>query len=161
MAAKEIKVEVLLHEESVDNLPKPIQALITEALKARANSYAPYSNFPVGAAVLLENGQVVQGNNQENAAYPSGLCAERTALFASRAVHPKQKITAIAVCVKQSAKHVPFPCGGCLQVMAEVEQSQDFPLAVYLIHHDAQTVWRAKNVGQLLPFAFGAKHLKD
>lgn len=161
MAVKEIKVEVLLHEKAVNDLPKSIQGLITEALHARSNSYAPYSNFPVGAAVLLENGQVVPGNNQENAAYPSGLCAERTALFASRVANPNQKINAIAVCVKQTAKHVPFPCGGCLQVMAEVEQNQDSPLAVYLIHRNAQTVWHAKNVGQLLPFAFGRKHLKD
>jgi cytidine deaminase len=161
MPNKEIKVEVLLLEKAVSDLPKAIQVLITEALKARANSYAPYSNFPVGAAVLLEDGSYVQGNNQENAAYPSGLCAERTALFASRAINPQQKINAIAVCVKQSAKHVPFPCGGCLQVMAEVEQNQDSPLEIFLIHHNAQTVWHAGNVHQLLPFAFGRKHLKD
>jgi len=88
------------------------------------------------------------------------LCAERTALFASRAQYPNQKVTALAVCVKESAKHVPFPCGGCLQVIAEVEQSQQAPITIFLIHNDRATVWEANSVKQLLPFAFGRNHLE-
>jgi cytidine deaminase len=159
MSQKKIKVEVTLTEKKVTSLIPNHQKLVKKALLARQNSYAPYSNFPVGAAVLLQNETYVIGNNQENAAYPSGLCAERTALFACRANYPKQKVLALAICVRQSATHVPFPCGGCLQVIAEVEQNQDTPITIFLIHNNQSTVWEAQSVKQLLPFAFGPKHL--
>ena len=84
---------------SLSELDKQDQALILSAIKSREQAYAPYSSFWVGAALLLSNGVVITGNNQENAAYPSGLCAERTALFYAKANYPKEKILKIAICV--------------------------------------------------------------
>lgn len=135
------------------------QALVKMALEARQGSHSPYSNFKVGAALQLANGTRVKGSNQENAAYPSGLCAERTALFYAQSEYPGQSIDSLAVAVDDKAEILPFPCGGCLQVMAEYEQKQGKDLEIILIHPKDSTVWVADGLRQLLPFAFGEKHL--
>ncbi len=135
--------------------------LVNAALDARKSSHSPYSNFQVGAALRLENQQIVSGSNQENAAYPSGLCAERVALFAAGAQHPNVDIESLAVCVKQGAPNLPFPCGGCLQVMSEYEHKQDKAMTLYLIHPTKDLVYRAQSTRDLLPFGFNESHLPD
>lgn len=133
--------------------------LVELCLKARSRSRAPYSEFEVGASLLLENGQFVLGANQENAAYPSGLCAERTALFSSGVNFPGVPIKALAVSVPDDAPQIPFPCGGCLQVMAEYEFEQKQPLKVYLVHNSKHLVYLAEGTKHLLPFSFNESHL--
>jgi len=140
----------------LEALEESIQKLLAAAGRATSTAYAPYSRFFVGAALLLENGEVVVGSNQENAAYPSGLCAERTALFAAGAQQPGVGVTAMAVVVARAdaAPLSPaFPCGACLQVLLEVERRQGNPVRVYLKGTDAW-VYVADGVRNFLPFGF-------
>ena len=136
------------------DLPERYRRLVGEAREVRKAAYCPYSRFAVGAAVLLENGEIVRGANQENAAYPSGLCAERTALFAAGAMFPGVGVVAVAVVgcgVDSGREAVAMPCGACRQVMAEVvkRQGRDFDVVV---PGDAETY--VFTVGALLPFSF-------
>ena len=95
---KEVKIETTLQVyDSISNLPEDVQQLMNSAIEARNNAYSPYSKFDVGAAILLDNGKVISGSNQENASYPSGLCAERVAIYSCGAHYPKDKILAIAI----------------------------------------------------------------
>lgn len=135
--------------------------LVHKALGARNRSHAPYSKFQVGAALLLSNGHIVLGANQENAAYPSGLCAERVALFTAGVQYPKEKVEAIAVCVMEGAKQLPLPCGGCLQVMSEYEYQQKSAIKVYLIEEDKELVYLTESTRDLLPFSFNESHLPN
>lgn len=135
--------------------------LVKQALEARKTSHSPYSKFSVGAALRMQDGTVVIGSNQENAAYPSGLCAERVALFAAGAQMPKERMDTIAVCVMDGATDLPFPCGGCLQVMSEYEYQQKEALKVLLIVQSKDLVYRANSVKDLLPFSFNESHLPD
>ena len=119
------------------------QELIQQAMKACGLAYAPYSNFFVGAAVLLENGEVVLGANQENAAYPSGLCAERVTLFATSSCHPGKAVKKIAVAARWEGKDtvVPAPpCGSCRQVMLEYENKQENPIEILMLAGNGQWV---------------------
>ncbi len=149
--------------ENLAELPIADQLLMVEAQKAADDAYAPYSKFHVGAAVMLENGIVVRGSNQENAAYPSGLCAERVALFAAGAQHPGIKIIAIAICAYPEGKKqlsVPIcPCGNCRQVMAEYELRYDHQIRV-IMEGGNGTFIVAENVAQLLPYVFNGSVLK-
>jgi cytidine deaminase len=126
-------------------------------------AYAPYSQFHVGAAILLENGTMVEGNNQENAAYPSGLCAERVAIFSVGANFPNQPIRAIAI-TASSATYVSVepvtPCGACRQSMLEYELKQNTPIAVYLVSPSDEVIV-IPSVSQLLPLHFDAKNLRN
>jgi cytidine deaminase len=126
-------------------------------------AYAPYSQFHVGAAILLENGTMVEGNNQENAAYPSGLCAERVAIFSVGANFPNQLIRAIAI-TASSANYVSgepvTPCGACRQSMLEYELKQNTPIAVYLVSPSDEVIV-IPSVSQLLPLHFDAKNLRN
>lgn len=131
--------------------------MIEEAYSACEKAYAPYSNFQVGASVLLSNGKIISGNNQENLAYPSGLCAERVALFFVGANFPSETIETIVVVAKGDL--VPFekllsPCGACRQVMLESETRQNKPLRVLLVSQNGTTIV-FNSVIDLLPFAFG------
>lgn len=142
--------------DSVEELPKPIQDLMKEAVVARDNAYAPYSQFKVGAALALDNKEVVTGSNQENASYPSGLCAERTAIYYAGARYPKAQIQNIAISAK-SMKHkveapVP-PCGACRQALVEYEVKQDAEIAVYFMGESGQ-VMKANSIKDLLPLIF-------
>jgi cytidine deaminase len=141
------------HYEALD---QSIQLLILSAEKALATAYAPYSKFFVGAALMMENGKVIPGSNQENAAYPSGLCAERTALFAAGVQDPGVSVLAMAIVVARAdgAELNPaFPCGSCLQVLLEVERRQNTPVKVYL-KGSGQQVYEADSVSVFLPFGF-------
>lgn len=129
--------------------------LIDAAKKAVFNAYAPYSKFQVGAAVLLENGEIITGSNQENAAYPSGTCAERVALFYANSQYPDQAVTAIAIAAYTHGKyvHAPItPCGSCRQVMLEIELRHQKPMAIYL--YGESDIFLIDSVKSLLPFHF-------
>lgn len=146
---------------SAHELSAAYQSLIASAASARERAYAPYSNFKVGAAVLLGDGSIVAGSNQENAAYPSGLCAERVALFAAKAAHPDQNIAAIAVVTHTGKTEggAPSPCGACRQVMLEYEAIQVPDMTVFLVGSEEHIVQISK-VADLLPFGFTPKDLK-
>ena len=118
-----LKLEIKYQFCKVEELPADVQDLINKAINATANSYAKYSNFHVGAALRLRNGHCVIGANQENASFPEGLCAERTAIFSSQANYPEQAIKAIAIAAKNKnglLKSPITPCGGCRQVILEM-----------------------------------------
>src|SRR6187200_2529288 len=129
---QEIKIETKLTVfETMAELPSEIQSLMEQAIGVRKNAYAPYSKFRVGAALLLDNGIVVLGSNQENAAYPSGLCAERTAIFYAGANYPEAKIIKMAISAASDTNPTTAPtppCGACRQAIAEYEFKQDYPI---------------------------------
>ncbi|MCC7319029.1 MAG: cytidine deaminase [Bacteroidales bacterium] len=130
--------------------------LLDKAKQAAKNAYAPYSRFRVGAAVLLSNGVIVIGNNQENAAYPSGLCAERVALFHANAVYPDAAVEAIAITAisDKSVIDEPIaPCGACRQVMAEYEKKSKGDMKV-IMQGQQGPVLIAPSMRSLLPFSF-------
>lgn len=149
----------MLNERELNEISGPYRELVQQARDARNNSYSPYSGFAVGAAVMLETGEVFSGSNQENAAYPSGLCAERTALFFAKHQHPKKRVEAIAVTVDERSRHLPFPCGSCLQVISEFEAQQKDPIQILLVHPQQNKLWQANGVKNLMPFAFGKENL--
>lgn len=147
--------------DSAEELTEQERQAIACAQEAANDAYAPYSNFLVGAALLLENGTLFKGSNQENAAYPSGLCAERTALFALSAHHPREKIKLIAVTARRrsSMAFLPaMPCGACRQVMAEYEYKQQEAIPVLLQAAEGK-FYRLRSVADLLPFQFTKDHL--
>ena len=140
---------------SIEEMDPKDQALVREAIEAQKGSYAPYSRFNVGAAVLLEDGTVVRGANQENAAYPSGLCAERTAMFAAGANHPGKAMVSLAIVggFGHSVSPTPCsPCGACRQVMAEYQTLSGKPLSVIMFGTDK--AWKFFRVDDILPFIF-------
>ncbi len=131
--------------------------MVEKAYSMCENAYAPYSNFQVGATVLLSNGEIVAGNNQENIAYPSGLCAERVALFFAGANFPNESIETVVVVAKGDL--VPFdkllsPCGSCRQVMMESEMKQNKAIRIVLVSQNGRVIV-FYSVLDLLPFAFG------
>lgn len=139
----------------LDELTPTEQALVQKAIDATNNSYARYSNFHVGAACLLENGEVVIGANQENAAFPSGLCAERTAIFAAQANHPDQPIITLAIAARNVnglLKSPISPCGACRQVVLEIEDRYQRPVRILLYGIDGIYVF--ESIKDLLPFSF-------
>lgn len=129
--------------------------LLEKAIEACSAAYAPYSNFKVGASVLLENGEIVIGSNQENKAYPSGLCAERTTLFSASANFPDQKMKTLAIFAESSFNEDGqlSPCGSCRQVMQEYEAKQNQEIRVLLMNADHK-VLEFKSCSDLLPLAF-------
>jgi len=134
--------------------------LIEEAKKASINAYAQYSGFHVGAAVLLEDGTIVSGNNQENAAYPSGLCAERTAIFYANAQYPNIPVKAIAIAAYNKGRFtddVCTPCGSCRQVLVEVENRFEKP--VKIIMYGEKHIYEVDSIRDLLPLSFGKESL--
>lgn len=145
-----------------EELTEQDRALIDAAKSATRYSYAPYSQFKVGAAALLGDGTVITGTNQENAAYPSGLCAERTILFYAGASHPDQPVTALAIAAYSNGKftNIPVPpCGACRQVMLETEQRYGTPIRILLFGTEAIYII-PEGVTQLLPLLFDASMLK-
>lgn len=154
---KEIKIETLLNVyESLDELPKDVVSLMEKAMEARDKSYSPYSKFSVGAALLLENNEIITGSNQENASYPSGLCAERTAIFYAGAQFPNVTIKRMAIIagsrLKTTDKPIP-PCGACRQSIAEYEIKQDAPIEIYFMGETGKVV-RSHSLANLLPLVF-------
>lgn len=146
---------------AVDELPQDIQELMHKAVEVRKTAYAPYSRFKVGAAVLLSNGITVIGSNQENAAYPSGLCAERVAVFQAGALYPDEKIVAIAITAASEDKitNEPIPpCGSCRQSIAEYEMKQNDPIAIYFMGETGK-ILKSGSLKNLLPLVFDKGHL--
>lgn len=142
--------------ESFEDLSLEDQELMNLAIKARGNAYAPYSNFKVGAAVLLGNNEVVIGNNQENASYPSGLCAERVAVFQAGAKYPKVTINKIAITAtseKYKVDRPAAPCGNCRQSILEYEQKQKTPIEILMMGETGK-ILKCSSIADLLPFAF-------
>lgn len=132
-------------------------ALVEKAYESMERAYAPYSKFKVGAAAKLSNGTVVLGNNQENIAYPSGLCAERVALFYAGANFPNEEVDVIVIVARGELmpdKQLLSPCGSCRQVMLETENRQTKPMKVILVNQDERTMI-INSVQHLLPFGFG------
>jgi len=143
--------------EHWNELPKGDQSLVETAFQAMEDAYAPYSKFRVGAALLLENGTVVRGSNQENIAYPSGLCAERVALFYAGANHPNEKVETLCIVAKGDlvdTDTILSPCGACRQVMVETERRQNAPYRVILVSQNNTTIITS-SAASLLPLAFG------
>jgi len=149
----ETKIEIYRFEE----LNPKYQDLLNRAKEQVFKSYAPYSEFHVGAAIYLANGEIVTGSNQENSAYPSGLCAERTAMFYANAMYPDVpvEILAIAAYTNGSFLEEPItPCGACRQVLLETETRFKKPFTVLL--YGTQQIYKIDGIAQLLPLCFGA-----
>lgn len=135
--------------------------LITQARIAAKTSYSPYSNFKVGAAVLLDNGNIIKGSNQENAAYPSGLCAERVCLFFTNANYPDNIVKTIAITAFNNnnlLEDVITPCGACRQVILETENRYNSKCRILL--DSKNKILEFQSIKDLLPFSFGEKSLK-
>lgn len=159
---QEKKIELSFISAHISELSEQEQQLVANAKTAFKTAYAPYSGFLVGASVLLENGEIINGSNQENVAYPSGLCAERVALFYAGAKYPDVKIKTIAISVLSknfAVKDVISPCGACRQVLAEYEDKQEQAIKV-ILHSPTDQVLIANTVEDLLPFMFKSPHLK-
>lgn len=147
--------------DSTEDLPNDIQNLMEQAVSVRQNAYAPYSKFRVGAAILLDNGKIVLGSNQENAAYPSGLCAERVAIFHSGAIYPEAKILKMAITAASDTHKTtgPIPpCGSCRQSIAEYEIKQNTPIEIYFMG-EIGAIYKSASLKNLLPFIFDNKSL--
>jgi cytidine deaminase len=154
---KEVKIESTLYVyDTLSELDQEVIDLMDQAVKAREKAYAPYSKFYVGAALLLDNGEVITGSNQENASYPSGLCAERTAIYYAGAKYPKAQILKMAVTaasqLNKTAEPIP-PCGACRQAIAEYEVKQDEPIEIYFMG-ETGAVALSKSLANLLPLVF-------
>ena len=147
--------------DSLIDLPKDVQTLMTEAVEVRKKAYAPYSNFRVGTALLLDNGKIVLGSNQENAAFPSGLCAERVAIYYAGSVYPEAKIIKMAISAASDTNttDAPIPpCGACRQSIAEYEFKQEIPIEIYFMG-EIGAIYKSDSLKNLLPFAFDKKFL--
>lgn len=154
MSEKEIKISFIEYK-SIEELGPEDRELASAALEAMSGAYAPYSHFHVGAAVRMSNGQIVRGANQENAAFPSGLCAERTAMFAASAKYPDKDMRSIALAggVHGRLTSEPAtPCGACRQVMAQYQAKAGKPMSVIMI--GASKVWKFEKVDDILPLIF-------
>ena len=152
---KNIQLEINIKHYALEELPADEQDLISTAIKATDNSYAKYSNFRVGAALLLKDGSVVLGANQENAVFPLGLCAERTAIFAAQAQRPDQAILKLAIAARNENGLMALPvtpCGSCRQVILEMEERYDQPIRLLL--YGTQGVYVVDTVKDLLPLCF-------
>ncbi|WCO01012.1 cytidine deaminase [Psychroserpens ponticola] len=159
---KDIKIEsTLTVYDNFNELPSDIASLMEKAIEARKNAYAPYSNFSVGAAILLDNNQIVTGNNQENASYPSGLCAERTAIYYAGSQYPDAKIVKMALTagsrISQTITPIP-PCGACRQAIAEYEVKQKTPIEIYFMGETGKVV-KSNSLANLLPLGFDRSFL--
>lgn len=159
---KNIKIETTLEVyDSIIELPAAIQKLINKAHEARKKAYAPYSHFNVGAAILMDNGEIIEGNNQENAAFPSGLCAERVAAFYAGSKFPNMSFKAMAISAgsTKTVNETPIPpCGACRQSLAEYEVNQKSPIAVYFTGAKGKVV-KAASIKSLLPLLFDSSYL--
>lgn len=147
--------------ETVSELPNDIQNLMAQAVAVRKNAYAPYSKFRVGAALLLDNGKIVLGSNQENAAYPSGLCAERVAVFQAGSIYPDAKILKMAITAASDSNPTTSPippCGSCRQSIAEYEIKQEAPIEIYFMG-EIGTIYKSDSLKNLLPFMFDKNFL--
>ncbi|MGB5498285.1 MAG: cytidine deaminase [Maribacter sp.] len=147
--------------ESLEELNEQDLNLMLMAIDARKDAYAPYSNFMVGAAVLLENDKVVIGSNQENASYPSGLCAERVAVFQAGAKYPGVTIKSIAITAMSNThlvKKPAAPCGNCRQAISEYEYKQKSPIELLLMGEQGEII-KCRSLADILPLGFNNSYL--
>ena len=160
---KEFTITSLVKEYSYEELPEADRRLVDAAKEAVINAYVPYSKFHVGAAILLDNSRIVTGSNQENAAYPSGLCAERTAAFYASSQHPAVPFKKIAIAAwtnpdnkagsfEEFFQDMPIsPCGGCRQALMEYEHLYG---SIEVILYGRKKIYVLPSVSSLLPFSF-------
>jgi len=151
---KQVNIEIEVYN-SIDELSEKEQALVLEAKAIAKKAYAPHSKFYVGAALLLDNDEIVSGNNQENVAYPSGICAERTALFYAGSQFPDHAVKTLAVAVYTNgefAEQPVTPCGSCRQVMLETENRYNSPMRVIMTGE--KQIYVVNSVKDLLPLSF-------
>ena len=156
MTAKQINI-AYQEFSSIDELNAEDRELAQAAIEGMKGSYAPYSHFNVGAAVRMSNGQIVRGANQENAAFPSGLCAERTAMFAAATRYPDEDMVSIALAGGMRGhlgKEPATPCGACRQVMAQYQAKSGKPMSIIMI--SAEKVWKFEKVDDILPLIFNS-----
>lgn len=147
--------------ESMQELSDEDRKLMEAAIQATENSYSPYSQFKVGAALLMEDDTIITGSNQENAAYPSGMCAERVAIWKAGATFPGKKVKKIAITAKSSNKTVDKPvgpCGACRQTLLEYEINQEEPMEILFMGEVGKVV-KAESITALLPFSFDSSYL--
>ena len=152
---KELEIKSLFRVYGMDELSQSDRELVSAAMEATKGSYAPYSKFRVGAAARLANGLVFTGANQENAAYPSGLCAERTTLFAANAQYPDQPVLALAIAARKGNRFMSTPispCGACRQVISGVEDRFGHPVRILLYGTDG--IYECNGIDALLPLRF-------
>ena len=154
---KEVKIESMFTVyEDLSELPDDIQQLMQSAIETREKAYAPYSKFKVGAAILLDNNEVIIGSNQENASYPSGLCAERTAIYYAGAKYPKAKFLKMAITASSQNQITDSPippCGACRQAISEYEIKQEQPIEIYFMGATGKVI-KSNSLSNLLPLAF-------
>ena len=145
----------------ITELSSDVQMLMNKAVEARKNAYAPYSKFYVGAALLLENNQIITGNNQESAAYPSGMCAERVAIWKAGSDYPGVKVKRLVITASSNKTKVNRPvgpCGACRQTLFEYEINQKEPIETYFMGEVGKVV-KTKSLLSLLPFSFDSSYL--
>lgn len=158
---EDIRIEINMQFCQMDELSAEDQELVKAAIGATANSYARYSNFNVGAALRLADGSITTGANQENAAFPSGLCAERCAIFAAQSHHPEHAITALAIAAKNVNGLMPdpvSPCGACRQVILEMEDRYQQPVRILL--YGTRGVYCINSVKDLMPLSFVDENMR-
>ncbi len=147
--------------DDVSELPPDVQVLMHKAIEARKKAYAPYSKFSVGAVLLLENNQIILGNNQESAAYPSGMCAERVAIWKAASDFPGVKVKQLVITASSSNSKVDRPvgpCGACRQTLSEYEINQKEPIEIYFMGEVGEVV-KTASLLSLLPFSFDSTYL--
>ena len=160
MKKVEIKTQITVFD-SFEELSNSEANLMQKAIDAKQNAYAPYSKFKVGAAFLLEDGTIVTGNNQENAAYPSGICAERVAVWKVSSEYPNHKILKLAITASSSSqitKEPVAPCGACRQTLSEYELKQKDKIEVFFMGEVGKII-KTDSLLDLLPIAFDKSFL--
>lgn len=158
---EQIDINISIESYQLDELSLQDQELVQAAIEATKNAYANYSRFYVGAALRLENGKIVIGANQENAAFPSGLCAERTAVFAAQANYPDSPIETLAIAGRNEKGVLPdpiTPCGACRQVILEIEDRYKKPIKILL--YGTQKIYCVRSVKDLLPLSFVDENMR-
>ena len=160
---KQKVIKTTFYQTKYSLLTKEEKKLVDLAINSLSLAYAPYSGFLVGSSILLENGEIITGNNQENVAYPSGLCAERVAIYYAGAKFPKVKIKTIVITAKSKKfkmDDVVSPCGACRQSIAEYEVKQKQDIRI-LLHHPDNSIVIINAISNLLPFMFKHEGLKN
>lgn len=158
---KQIIIQSIFSVLSKEDLSLQENELMQQAFEARSKAYAPYSKFTVGVAILLDNGVIVQGSNQENAAYPSGLCAERVAIYYAGANYPTAKMVKMFITASPQDRNLqePIPpCGSCRQAIAEYEMKQDIPIEILFMGAEGP-IYKSDSLKNILPLVFDKNHL--
>ena len=158
---KELTITAVLNVYKFKELTEADRTLLQAAMDATKRSYAPYSKFSVGAAARLNNDVIVTGTNQENAAYPSGLCAERTTLFYANSQYPDQAVATLAVAARTERDFLDAPippCGACRQVILETEKRFNQPMRILL--YGKKEVYEVKSIRDLLPLSFDGSEME-